>query len=64
MIILKVNHVVFPQYVEIMLVMELEMVGYHMDADGDRRLDRVHTMDTLRDMGELTRGSSAFHPFP
>lgn len=43
------DHVEFPQYVAIMLELELALVGSHKDADGDRRSGRVRMMDTLRD---------------
>lgn len=41
------DHVEFPQYVEIMLVKELTLVGFHMDEDGDRRVSTVRRVNTL-----------------
>lgn len=45
MIILKMNHVEFPQYVAIMLEMELALVACRRDANGVRKVSRFHRVN-------------------
>lgn len=47
MIILKMNHVVCPQYVEIMLVKELTFEGFRKDEDVNHSVNKVHREGTL-----------------
>lgn len=46
------DHVEFPQYVEIMLVKELTLVGFHMDEDVNHKVNKVRKGDTLVDSPE------------
>lgn len=47
------DHVLFPQYVEIMLVKELTLAGFHMDAGVNHKVNKVRRVDTLVESLEL-----------
>jgi hypothetical protein len=58
------NHVVYPQYVEIMLVKELTLAGFRMDEDANHNENKAHKEGTLVGSLELKEDSSEVHQVP
>jgi hypothetical protein len=58
------DHVEFPQYVEIMLVKELTFAGFHMDEGAYHKVNKVHKEDTLVESLEQLGDSEVIHQDP